>query len=109
MDDSFSSHQLKTDGCQFPLFRRNRNKFWGRNIPYVKDGLIVKRLNHFETNISETISLELTISNKKWFMMFPYTPLIDSNKLKYFNEVSNTFNKAVNKYDNIEYRWNWQS
>ena len=36
--------------------------------------MIVKRLNGFETNISETISLELTISNKKWFMIFAYRP-----------------------------------
>ena len=30
-------------------------------IVHVKDGLIVKRLNDFETNISETTSLELTV------------------------------------------------
>ena len=49
------------DRYQFPPFRKDRNKFGGRKIVYVKDGLIVKRLNDFETNISETISLELTI------------------------------------------------
>ena len=32
---------------------------------YIKDGLTVKRLTDFETNILVTISLELTISNKK--------------------------------------------
>ena len=39
--------------------------FGGGNIVYVKDGLIVKRINDFESNISETISIELAISNKK--------------------------------------------
>ena len=80
MDDSFLDHQFKIDGYQFPPFRRNRNKFGGgrgrggrrRGLFMIK--MIVKRLNGFETNISETISLELTISNKKWFMIFGYRP-----------------------------------
>ena len=33
--------------------------------------------------------------------MFGYRPPIESNKLTFFNEVSNTLNKAVKKYDNI--------
>ena len=65
LDDSCPDHQFKIDGYQFPPFREDRNKFGGGKIVYVKDGLIVKRLNDFETNISETLSLELTISNKK--------------------------------------------
>ena len=85
----------------FPPFRRDRNKFEGGKIVYVKDGFIVKRLNDFEINISDTISLKLTLSNKKLFVMFVYRPPIKSNKLTFFNEVSNTLNKAVNKYDNI--------
>ena len=62
---------------------------------------MVKKLNDFDINISETISLELTISNKKWFIMFAYKSPIESNKLTFFNEVSNTLNKTVNKYDII--------
>ena len=79
----------------------DRNKFGGGKIVYVKDGLIIKIINDFETKISETISLELTILNKKWFIMFAYRPPIESNNLTFFNEVSNTLNKAVNKYDNV--------
>ena len=33
--------------------------------------------------------------------MFAYIPPIESNKFTFFNEVSNTLNKAANKYDNI--------
>ena len=33
--------------------------------------------------------------------MFGYRHPIESNKLTFFNEVSNTLNKAVKKYDNI--------
>ena len=73
----------------------------GGKIVYIKDGLIVKKINDFETNISETISIELTISSKKWLIMFAYRHPNESNKLTSFNEVSNTRNKAVSKYDNI--------
>ena len=96
LDDSFPDHQFKIDGYQFPPFRRVRNNFGRGKIVYVKDGLIVKRLNDFQTNISETISSELTVSNKKWCML-AYRPPIENNNLTFFNEV----NKAVNKYDNI--------
>ena len=33
--------------------------------------------------------------------MFAYRDPIESNKLAFFTEVSNTLNKTVNKYDNI--------
>ena len=101
LDDKFPNYQLKLDGYQFPPFRRDRNKFGGGKIVYVKIGLIVKRLNDFETNISKIIFLELTISNKKRFIMFAYRPPIESNKVTVFDKVSNTVNKAVNKYDNV--------
>ena len=65
LDDSFPDHQFKIDGYQLPPFRKDRNKFGGGKTVYIKDSLIVKRINNFETNISETISIELTISNKK--------------------------------------------
>ena len=42
-----------------------RDKDAGEKIVFVKDGLIVNRIKEFETNKSETICLELTISNKK--------------------------------------------
>ena len=58
-------HQFKIDGNQFSPFRRDRNKFGEWKNVYVKDGLIVKGLNDFETNISDNIYLELTISNQK--------------------------------------------
>ena len=45
--------------------------------------------------------LELIILNKKWLIMFVYRPPIESNNITFFNELSNTLNKAVNKYDDI--------
>ena len=62
LDDSFPDQQFKIEGYQFPPFRRDRNNDGGGKIVFVKDGLLVNRLTEFETNISETICLELTIS-----------------------------------------------
>ena len=101
LDDSFSDHQFKIDGYHFPPFQRDRNNLGCGKIVYIKDGLIVKRINEFETNILVILSIELTISNKKWFIMFAYRPPNVSNKPTFFNEVFNTLNKRVNKYDNI--------
>ena len=102
LDDSFPDHKFKIDGYRFPSFRRDRNKFGGGKAVYVKNGLILMRLNDFEINVSDTIFLELTISKKKKrFIMFPYRPPIESNKLTLFNNFFNTLKKAVNKYNNI--------
>ena len=78
----------------FPPFRRDRNKFEGGKIVYVKDGFIVKRLNDFETNVADTISLKLTLSNKKLFIMFVYRPPIKGNKLTFFNDLSIDFSNC---------------
>ena len=86
-------HQFKIDGNHFSPFRRNRNKFGEWKNVYVKDGLIVKRLNGFETNISDNISLELTISNQKWFIMFVYRPPVESNKLTF--SITNIVNSKI--------------
>ena len=41
---------------------------------FIREGLITKRLDNLETQLSETICLELTVSNKKWFILFAYRP-----------------------------------
>ena len=55
LDNSFPDQQFKIEGFQFPPFRRDRNKFGGGKIVYVKDGLIANRLTEFETVESETV------------------------------------------------------
>ena len=101
LDNSYPNKQLKIEGYQFPPFREDRKYGGGGKIVYVKDGLIVNRLTEFETNISESICLELTISKKKWFIMFAYRPPNEENRNIFFEELTNTLNKATNKYDNI--------
>ena len=65
LDDSFLDSQFKINGYQFPFLRRNRDNRGGGKIVFIKQGLIINRLKQLETKISETVLLELTISNKK--------------------------------------------
>ena len=41
---------------------------------FIREGVITTRLENLETKLSKTISLELTVSNKKWFTLFEYRP-----------------------------------
>ena len=45
--------------------------------------------------------MELTISNKKWFILFAYRPPKDNNKNSFFEDLTKTLDQAVNKYENI--------
>ena len=63
--------------------------------------MITKRLGNLETKLSETICLELTVSNKKWFILFGFRPPQENNKYVFFNELNETPSKAVNNCENI--------
>ena len=101
LDSSYPDAQFKIDGYQFPPLRRDRDKNGGGKMVFIKEGLIVNRLIELETTISETICLELVISNKKWLIVFAYRPPNDTNKALFFTELTKTLDRGVNKYDNI--------
>ena len=61
MDESFPDFQFHMKNYQFPPFRRNRNSNGG--------GQLV-----FETQVSGTICIELTITKKKRCILFAYKP-----------------------------------
>ena len=54
----------------------------------------------FEIKSAETICIELTISKKKWCILFAYRPP-KYEKRSFFEEVSNTLSAVTNKYENI--------
>ena len=99
LDDSFPNAQFLIEDYQFPPFRRDRNSKGGGKLVYVKQGIIAKRLEHLETEICETICIELTISKKKWCILFAYRPP-KQNKVLFFEELSKCLSRIVNKYDN---------
>ena len=76
------------------------NSFGGGKVVYIREGFICKRIVEYETPTSETICIELSLKNKKWFVMFGYRPE-SINRDIFFEEINTTLSKAINKYDNI--------
>ena len=93
LDEGFPESQCKIDGYQFSPFRRDRDKHGGGKVVYIKEGRMVNRIKEFETNRSETICLELTISNKKWFIIYTYRPPNETNKKVFFDELNETMKR----------------
>ena len=55
--------QLKIDGYIFPPNWRDRDSYGGVKMDFVRESFITKRLENLEAKLSETICLELTVSN----------------------------------------------
>ena len=49
---------------------KDRNKYGGGKIVFVKEGLIARRLRDFDEDTTEITCLEPTICKKNWFMIF---------------------------------------
>ena len=92
------------EGYQYPPYRRDRNSNLscrgGGKMVFIKNGLITKRLNVYETPNAETICLELNLSGRKWFILFAYRPESIVREL-FFDEIALCLGKATKKYDYI--------
>ena len=89
IEPPFRDSRIHIDGYQFLPYRKDRNKSRGGKIVYVKNGTISKRLENLEGIYGEFTCLELTISKKKWCVMFSYRPLNNNNKFSFFSKLSN--------------------
>ena len=72
LDTSFPDSQFKIDGYQFPLLRKYRDSKGCGKIVYVREGIVATRLSHCESLSIESVCLELTISKRKWCILFAY-------------------------------------
>ena len=100
LDRRFPDSQFKIDGYQFPLFRKDRDSKDGGKILFVRESNGAKRFSHYESPSIESFCIELTISKRKWCILFAYCPP-NLNKGEFFKEISNTLSKALKCYDNI--------
>ena len=100
LESSFPDHQFKIEGYQFAPIRRDRNSKGGGKLVYLRKIFIAKRIQRFETEKAGTICIEITIAKKKWCILFAYRPP-NFSKTEFFEEISVTLNKALNKYDNL--------
>ena len=85
LDKSFQCAQFQISDYEIRA-RRDRNKYGGGLIEFVKKGLICKRFKTFETVNSECICSELTIFNKKWVCFGVYCPPSQENLELFFEE-----------------------
>ena len=68
---------------------------------FIREGLIAKRLYLYGDNTSETIYLEVTISKKKWCIIFAYRPPYNSNKDGFFKDLNKSLSNIARKYENV--------
>ena len=88
LDSSYPNAQFHVDGYQFPPFRKDRNKYGGEKMVYLRYGIMAKCLESLEGKNNETICLELTAAKKKWRINFAYRPPSYDNKAIFFNELT---------------------
>ena len=101
IDSSYPDAQFQINDYQFPPFRKDRNKYGGGKIVFIRQDLITRRLPKFNTKVSETVFVELTISEKKWCILFAYRPPQNNNLTTFFEEINLSLSTIVNEYDNI--------
>ena len=92
---------MNISGYQYPPYHKDRSKYGGGKIVFLRENLIARRLRDFEAGTTENICLELTICKKIWFIIFAYWPPINNNKYIFFSELSNSLKRAATKYDNL--------
>ena len=88
-----------TDAFHLP-YRRDRDNHGGGKIVFI-GGLIRKRLENLETELSETVCLELTVSKKNGLYCLHIGLLKKITNVLFFSELNETPSKALNSYGNI--------
>ena len=58
-------------------------------------------MKEYETKLSETICIGFIVSKKKWFCLSVYRPSSPNNAATFFEELTDSLRRAINKYDNI--------
>ena len=100
LDESFPNAQFTLDGYEIRA-RRDRNKFGGGLIEYVRKGLICKRTNKYEPKSNECICSEITFSKKKWVIFSIYRTPNGENLTDFFEDMTTSLTKEMSNYENI--------
>ena len=100
IDESFPTSQFNIEGCEIRA-GRDRDKFGGGLIEFVRRSLICKKLRDYEPKYSECLCFELTFTNKKWICFSIYRSPESSNHSTFFEELTTSLSKAILKYENL--------
>ena len=95
LDDSFPTAQFLLHG-----YRLDRNLNGGRILLYVRKDIPSRLLNSKSKTDIETVFVEITLRERKWFLNCSYNPNknLISNRLEYLNRIVDEFSK---NYDNV--------
>ena len=62
---------------------------------FIRQGLIIRRLPEIETKVCETKFVELTISKKKWCILFAYRPPQNNNLKTFLEDINLSLSTTV--------------
>ena len=83
------------------MFRKDRNKFGGGLILFVKENIPCKVLNTFRfSEECEIISIDFSISNKKWLLLGIYNPP-SQNEALFVEQIKLALNTYCTSYENF--------
>ena len=101
LDDSFPDAQFIIEGYQNPgNLRKDRNKYGGGLITFIKKGIPYKRLPKIEPTSLEVTCIELTFGKRKWGYITLYRPP-DENPKYFFEHLTKCMEQITNLYDHI--------
>ena len=98
LDDSFPEGQFHIQGY-LPPFRRDRNRYGGGLLVYIKEHIPAKILvNNDLANDIEGIFIELNFKNDKWLLFCTYNPPSQCPSY-YFAEVGRVLDSYLISYN----------
>ena len=99
LDDSFPNSQFYIEGYKLP-FRKDRNRFGGGLLFYVKNENICKGVKTELPMSVECMFIEVILNKVKYIIVGGYNP--HKENISYFlNQISNQLDKMLVSYDNI--------
>ena len=98
LDSSFNNNIYSFTG--FKMERKDRDRYGGGIIVYVRDDLPFRRRKDLECEHLESICFELALNKRKWGILAVYKPPNTKNEL-FSTDLSKTLDKMFVKYNNI--------
>ena len=102
LDTSFpNANFLLSDYFSTLDYRKDRSRYGGGLLIYIRKGTPCKRLKDFEEPGIESICFEMSVNKQKWIIFSVYRPPNDQNLHQYFDYLSKMADKGLNKYENL--------
>ena len=101
LDKSFPTSQFYLLGYEV----KDRNKYGGGLLEYVKKGLLCHWLIEYEPQCIECVCSKLIMAKQRWICFNIYRPPEYYKLTTFFDEITTNFRKALIKSKNSSYGW----